>query len=237
MASFPSFSNRLPDPNYAIEETGKGGSGTVGPGFATIKVTANQPTSVSITNSGRVTARSIAGHRWKIVISYNPLTRAQFEPIHNFLLERRGRLKTFEVVLPQYNSPRTTTSGTINVDNDIVAGATNFSVDGFGSVTGGLRPGDMFNFTDTNNSNHKKIYRIVRVLTYTDFLAGNQPADANHRIYYTSPSVEKAVQASTTTLTYSNPVFRVIQEQDTREYSLGTNNLYKFSLNLVEAQP
>ena len=95
----------------------------------------------------------------------------------------------------------------------------------------------MFNFTDTNNSNHKKTYRVVRVFTYADYLTGNRPADANHRIYYTSPSVEKAVQASTTTLTYSNPTFRVIQEQDTREYSLGTNNLYQFSLNLIEAQP
>ena len=35
----------------------------------------------------------------------------------------------------------------------------------------------------------------------------------------------------------TNPVFRVIQTGDTREYSLGTNNLYQFSLNLIEAQP
>ncbi len=250
MAAFPSFSNRLPDPNYAIEETGKGGSGTVGPGFATIKVTANQPTSVSVTNSGRVTARSIAGHRWKIIISYNPLTRAQFEPIHNFLLERRGRLKPFEVVLPQYSSPRDTLnfdSGTqLLVDNPdvtpaITAGATNFIADNHGDAsTGSLRPGDMFNFTDSSNSNHKKTYRIVRVLNRADFITGNQPpavASGNHhRIYYVSPSIEKDVTDNSPLVT-TDPTFRVIQEQDTREYSLGTNNLYQFSLNLIEAQP
>ena len=112
MAAFSSFSNRLPDPNYSIEETGKGGSGTAGPGFASVKVSSVQPVATSVTNSGRVSSRTIHAHRWKISLEYNPLTRAQFEPIYNFLLERRGKLKTFEVVLPQYNSPRTTTSGT-----------------------------------------------------------------------------------------------------------------------------
>ena len=72
MAAFSSFSNRLPDPNYAIADTGEGGTGTAGPGFASIKVSAIQPTAVSVTNSGRATARSIAGHRWKISITYNP---------------------------------------------------------------------------------------------------------------------------------------------------------------------
>jgi len=254
MAAFSSFSNRLPDPNYAIANTGEGGTGTVGPGFATVKVTANQPTSVSITNSGRATARSIAGHRWRIAITYNPLTRAEFEPIYNFLLERRGRLKPFEVVLPQYNSPQTAitcASGTkLTVDGDVDAGATNFIVDNHSHAsTGSLTPGDMFNITDPANSNHKKTYRVVRVLNRADYLTGNQPPavdtsvspNSHHRIYYTSPSIEKDITDNTsgtaTTLVTTNPTFRVIQEQDVREYSLGTNNLYEFSLNLIEAQP
>jgi len=245
MAAFSSFSNRLPDPNYAIADTGEGGTGTVGPGFATVKVTANQPTSVSITNSGRATARSIAGHRWRIAITYNPLTRAQFEPIYNFLLERRGRLKSFEVVLPQYNSPQTAitcASGTqLTIDGAVTAGATNFTVDNHSHAsTGSLKPGDMFNITDSSNSNHKKTYRVVRVLNRADYLTGNQPPAADgsshHRIYYTSPSIEKGISDNSTLVT-TNPIFRVAQEQDVREYSLGTNNLYQFSLNLIEVQP
>ena len=39
------------------------------------------------------------------------------------------------------------------------------------------------------------------------------------------------------TLTYINPLIRVVQTSDVQEYSLGTNNLYTFSLNLEEAQP
>ena len=242
MAQFSTFANRLPDPNYAIAETGQGGTGTVGPGFASVKVTSNQPTAVSLTNSGRATGRSIAGHRWKISITYNPLTRDQFEPIYNFLLERRGRLKPFEVVLPQYDSPRTAiavSSGTqIIVKGDISAGATNFLADNHSDTsspyTGGLRPGDMFNFTDSSNSNHKKTYRVVRTMDRDNYL-GTQP-NTDERRYYTIPSIEKDV-ADDSVLVSTNPTFRVIQEQDIREYSLGTNNLYQFSLNLIEAQP
>jgi hypothetical protein len=47
--------------------------------------------------------------------------------------------------------------------------------------------------------------------------------------------VEKDV-TDNATLDYGNPMFRVIQSKDTQEYSLGTNNLYTFSLTLEEAQ-
>ena len=92
MAVFTTFANRLPDPAYGIAETGENVNATAnyGPGFATIKVTSEQPISVSTTNSGRTITRSVAAHRWKIAITYNPMTRDDFEPIYNFLMERRG---------------------------------------------------------------------------------------------------------------------------------------------------
>mgnify|MGYP003325713454 FL=1 len=161
------------------------------------------------------------------------MTRDEFDPLYAFLQERRGRLKPFEIVLPQYNAPRSTVTSTIAVDGAITAGATNFMVDGVSS--GSLRPGDMFNFTDSGNSNHKKVYQVTRVLTSTDYLTGNQPTDSSHRVYYVTPSIEKSV-SNDSTLDYT-PTFRVIQTSDTLEYSLGTNNLYQFSLNLEEAQP
>ena len=106
-----------------------------------------------------------------------------------------------------------------------------------GVTSGSLRPGDMFNFTDSNNSNHKKVYQVTRVLTNSDYLTGGtQPTDANHRVYYVTPPVEKSV-ANDSTLLYTNPVFRVILTSDVMEYRLRTNNLYQFSLNLEEAQP
>lgn len=234
--AFNSFANRLPDPNYKITESGNNSSsGLAGPGFKTVKFSSEQPTSFSRTNSGRVITRAIVGHNWKINITYNPMTRDQFEPVYSFLLEKRGRLKPFFVALPQYSSSRTTTSGTISVDGAASAGATNIKVDGFGSVTGGLRPGDMFTITDSNNSNHKKIYQITRVADNTNRLTTDTIA-TDERRYYITPPLEKDV-SNNSTIQYSEPLVRVVQTADIQEYSLGTNNLYSFALNLEEAQP
>jgi hypothetical protein len=234
--------NRLPDPNWTIDDTGAGhaSSYTAGPGFASVKLDSVQPTAVSTTNSGRVTSRSIMAHKWKIDISYNPMTREQFEPVFNFLMEKRGRLKPFEVVLPQNAATRTTlalTSGSnIIVDGAILAGAPYFKADNHSATTtGNMRPGDMFNFTDSANSNHKKVYRVTSVTNNTNYISGLRP-DADQRYYYVTPSIEKAVTNDTPLVT-TNPIFRVIQNGDTVSYSLGTNNLYQFSLSLMEAQP
>jgi len=238
MANFSAFADRLPDPNYKIREQGDNDStGTAGPGFASVKFSSEQPVSMSRTNSGRVITRSIVGQHWIIDITYNPMTRDEFEPVYNFLMEKRGRLKPFFVVLPQYSSPRTSTSGTISVSGSITSGDTNFLIDGMDSVTGGLRPGDMFNFSDSSNSNHKKIYQIVRVTDYTNKLSTDSALDSSdERRLYVVPPVEKDV-TDNSQITYTNPTFRVVQRSDVQEYSLGTNNLYQFSLQLEEAQP
>ena len=237
--------NRLPDPNWTIDDTGAGhaSSYTAGPGFASVKLDSIQPTAVSTTNSGRVTSRSIIAHKWKIDISYNPMTREQFEPVFNFLMEKRGRLKPFEVVLPQNAATRTAlqfASGSqLTVDGNITAGAPYFKADNHGAgaphTAGGMRPGDMFNFTDSSNSNHKKVYRVTSVTNSVNYISGLQPG-SDERYYYVTPSIEKAVTNDTPLVT-TNPIFRVIQNGDTVSYSLGTNNLYQFSLSLMEAQP
>jgi len=236
--AFSSFADRLPDPNYKITEAGENSaSGVAGPGFASVKFSSEQPVSISRTNSGRVITRSIVAQHWIIDITYNPMTRDQFEPVYNFLMEKRGRLKPFFVVLPQYSSPRTSTSGTISVSGSITSGDTNFLINGMDSVTGGLRPGDMFNFSDSSNSNHKKIYQIVRVADSTNKLSTDSALDStDERRLYVVPPIEKDV-TSGSTIIYTNPTFRVIQRSDVQEYSLGTNNLYQFSLQLEEAQP
>jgi len=238
MATFTSFTDRLPDPNWGVNDAGDGHATSFveGPGFATVKFTSNQPTSFSRTNSGRVTTRAIVGQYFSINISYNPMTRAQFEPVYNFLMEKRGRLKPFYVVLPQYKDPQTATSGTISVQGSITSGDSNFLIDGMDAASGGLKPGDVFNFTDASDSNHKKVYQIVRVASSTDKLASDSTLNTtDERRLYVVPPVQKDV-TDNSTIDYGDPMFRVVQNKDVQEYSLGTNNLYTFSLSLEEAQ-
>ena len=239
MASFSSFADRLPDPNFGIGEDGSSSNSTItGPGFSSVKFSSERPVSVSRTNSGRVITRAIVGQRWKMSISYNPMTRAQFEPIYSFL-QARGRLTPFFVVLPQYRDTRYSSfNDTIAVLGTTNAGSKTVKIDGFSndSQHNSIRVGDMLTFTDSSNSNHKKAYQIVRVLTNSNYLSGGEQPGSGERIVYLNPPLEKAV-SDNTTVNYQNVLIRVIMTTDIIEYDLGTNNLYQFSLNLEEAQP
>ena len=83
--AFSNHLNILPDPNNAIGNAGETG-GTAGPGFASIQLTSEQPTMRDFTNSGRILARAIARHQWKVNISYNPMTETEFNRVYSFLL-------------------------------------------------------------------------------------------------------------------------------------------------------
>ena len=235
--AFSNFTDRLPDPNWTIHDSGEGHASnyTAGPGFATVKFTSEQPTSISRTNSGRVISRAIVGQRWKINITYNPMTREQFEPVYNFLLEKRGRLKPFFVTLPQH-TPRSTTSATYTVQSNLSAGTDNILCTVSSDANANLKPGDIFTITDSGNSNHKKAYQIVRVNDSTNKLSSDSALNTTtERRLYIVPPLAKSVNSSST-LSYATPLIRVVQAADVQEYSIGTNNLYTFSLNLEEAQ-
>ena len=179
-------------------------------------------------------SRAIVSHKWKIQISYNPMTRDEFEPVYNFLLERRGRLKPFFVKLPQH-SPRTSTSGTYTIQGPAAAGSPSLLTT-VSSLSGGLRPGDLINITDTSNTTHKKAYQIVRVNDSTNKLSSDTDLNnTNERRLFIVPPLVKTV-SNAMTIVYDQPLVRVILASDVQEYDLGTNNLYQFSLTLEEAQ-
>ena len=233
--AFSSFANRLPDPVFKITEAGENSnSGLAGPGFASVKFTSEQPVSISRANSGRVISRAIVSHKWKIQITYNPMTRDEFEPVYNFLLEKRGRLKPFFVKLPQH-SPRTTTSGTYTIQGPASAGSSSILTT-VSSLSGGLRPGDLVTINDSQNSNHTKAYQIVKVNDSTNKLSSDTDLNnANERRLFLVPPLARTVSNSST-VTFANPLIKVMLQSDIQEYDLGTNNLYEFSLNLEEVQ-
>ena len=96
MATFTDFTNILPDPNNAIGESGQTG-GTAGPGYSSVKLSSEHKMMNTRTKSGRLISREVSGHKWNISISYNPMTRAEFEPVYSFLLQKRGSLTPFFV--------------------------------------------------------------------------------------------------------------------------------------------
>ena len=243
MATFTSFMDQLPDPNYKINDAGAldNTNGEAGPGFAKIKFSSNNQIQVSRTISGRGVTASPGYHMWEFSINYNPMTRIEFEPVSTFLESRRARLYPFYVVLPQHAAPQNSTfasyvaSTNPPVAESKAAGLSTLLIT-VPAVNGDPTPGDFFNISDPNDANHKKAYKVVRVETNATYQTGSsQPATTQRRIHFVPP-LSRAVSSSAVTV-FSNPKFRVIQKGDTIEYDLDTDNLYQFSLNLEEILP
>ena len=241
MAAYTEFQNILPDPNNQIGEGGQT-SGTAGPGFASMQFSSKSPTQVSRTNSGRVITRNVLAHNWEIQVRYNPMTRDEFEPIYAFLLNK-GRLNPFFMHLPNQYATR------VSAFNSYVAGNTptaatalnqgaEFMLQAGHSATQTTtpKPGDMFTIVDSNDSLHTKAYRVTRVMNNADYHSGlhSQPTTTQRIVYFT-PNLHRSV-SSGAGIDYHQPLIRVMLKNDVQQYSLGTNNLYQFSLNLEEAQ-
>ena len=243
MATFSTFLDLLPDPTNPIGISGQAlatsSGGTNGPGFASVQFSSEAPIQMSRTNSGRVVTRAIAGHKWTININYNPMTREQFEPVFNFLLEKNGRLNPFFVKLPQQASSRNaafvSANPTITTATTAAAGA-GFLLQAGHSTTEATQPqpGDMFTIADSNDSLHTKAYRVTRVLSNATYQSGGTQPSTSQRLVYFTPHLQRAV-AQGATCDYT-PLIRVMQTADVQQYSLNNDNLFSFSLSLEEAQ-
>jgi hypothetical protein len=238
MATFTTFSDLLPDPNNNINTAGvsvqAGGGGSAGPGFAKVKFRSNNQVQVSRTISGRGVTSSPGYHNWEFDINYNPMTRAEFEPVSTFLEGRQGRLKPFYVILPQHSGPQNASLSTSITATTTPAGSPTLLVN---NVTAGqITPGDFFNIGDNSDLNHKKAYKVIRVETPDYYQAGTTPPGTNQRRIWTQPPICRAI-ANGASVSFTNVKFRVIQKSDTVEYDLDTDNLYQFSLSLEEMQP
>lgn len=248
MATFSTFSDTLPDPVNKIDTAGvSNSSGSAGPGFASVKFRSNRQVQVSRTISGRGIQASPGFHVWEFDINYNPLTRAEFEPVATFLETREGRLRPFFVVLPQHNKPQNTLFNTYCVANpngvtasQTSAGSTSIMINGTAGMTealaGNPSPGDFINIVDPSDVNHVKSYKITRVETSEYYREGTTPPTTTQRRIHVTPALARNV-ASGAVVRFINPRFRVIQKGDTLEYDLSTDNLYQFSLSLEEVLP
>ena len=263
MATYLTYQNTLPDPNNNFADSGGGTYNAVdGPGYASVKLASDQKIMNTRTNSGRLISRSIAGHKWVIDISYNPMTREEFEPVYSFISQQKITMTPFFVSLPQYRVPRDPTfatyvaSDTTNLQAKLVtigeesipvptfAGTTSILVVNDGttnnpyhwSTSGSAKPGDLFTISDSGDSSHSKVYQVTRVETNDIYLQYSTPPAANEqRIHFTPPLQRSITVGSSRYINFHDPKFRVILTSDIVEYSLNTNNLYSFSLKLEEA--
>ena len=127
-------------------------------------------------------------------------------------------------------------SNAIDTNSTLSAGARFMIQDGHSSTAATQpQPGDMFTFADNNDSLHTKAYRVTRVMNSSNRnTAVHSVPDSTQRIVYFTPHLQRNV-AQNVNIDYT-PLIRVMLTSDVQAYSLGTNNLYNFSLSLEEAQ-
>jgi len=184
------------------------------------KVGSQQNTIVSVTTSGRVQTRQIDGQKFPITLDYAPMSRSSFAPIKAFIMKQRAKLNTFTVIPPIVSNAQGVASGTISVDGAISAGATTCTIDGMATSTSDiLKAGDYFRFTGQD-----KVYMAVADLD----------ADGTGEGTLTFEPPLRSDVANDIALVYDNVDFTVRLSNDIQEYSIVTNDLYKYQIDLIE---
>ena len=181
----------------------------------------DQTTIVTKTTSGRVQTRQIDGQKFTIQLSFPPMSRANFAPIKAFIMKQRSRLNTFTIIPPVISNAQGVATGTISVNGAISAGVTTCTIDGMATSTNDiLKAGDYIKF-----ASHEKVYMAVEDLNSDGSGAGTLTFE---------PPLREDV-ANDTVLTYDNVPFFVRLANDVQEYSIITNDLYSYEVDLIES--
>lgn len=207
--------NTLPDPNNRINAAGEDSSGSYGPGFSSVTLTSQQPTVMNRSNSG-LAFRSINKYqKFMVDIKYNSLTKAEFNVVYPFLLQRQANLEAFFVELPQYGN---TSAGTKNITATAEAGSVELTLNNTTSVA----VADMLYITDPNDDAHVKTYKVTKI---------------NGNTITITPPIQRKIDVSlsgTEQANFGTPRMRVVVPGNDIQYSVNAQGLYTFSVKLEE---
>ena len=188
------------------------------PAFQSLAVSSFQSTFVSRSISGRRQARQIGGQYWIMRASFPPMTRAQFAPIHAFVMAQRGRYESFTLTPPVISTGLGSPAGTPLVNG---ADQTGRSVvtDGWNNASTIFKAGDYLKF-----ANHDKVYTVTADATSSGAGAATisiEPA------LITSPANDSAI-------TYSSVPFTVALRSGVQEFVTGTTGLFQYEIDFEE---
>ena len=188
------------------------------PAFQSLAVSSFQSTFVSRSISGRRQARQIGGQYWIMRASFPPMTRAQFAPIHAFVMAQRGRDESFTLTPPVISTGLGSPAGTPLVNG---ADQTGRSVvtDGWNNAITIFKAGDYLKF-----ANHDKVYTVSADVSSSGAGAATiaiEPA------LITSPANDSAI-------TYSSVPFTVALRSGVQEFVTGTTGLFQYEIDFEE---
>jgi hypothetical protein len=190
------------------------------PVASSASISSQQNTIVSTTTSGRRQARQIDGQRFRMTISFPPMSRAEFSPINAFIIKQRSQLETFTYAPPTISSPLGVASGVIRVNGAILAGVTSVAIDGMANSTSGVfKAGDYFRFTGQN-----KVYMVMADVASNGSGQGTLTFEPPLRTGVSDNAI----------LIYSSVDFTLGLVADVQEFNIGTENLFQYQLDVIE---
>ena len=191
------------------------------PSPATVTLDSNQPTAVDYSESGKRQARILGGHLWKAKFSWSKMTRDMLAPIFAFALSQRGRLGSFQIVLPNYATPLGVATGTPLVVGIHTAGDEAVSVDGVTiSTTGIMKANDVLTF-----SSHSKVYMMTA--------DADSDATGAVTLSITPPLIEDL--ADNEVITVHDVEFTMSFDDDITSWKGSAPNLVTLTANMTEA--
>ena len=182
------------------------------PEFQAINLTSSHSNLSSSSISGKVQVRSLGGHKWSFTAKYNPMTRAEFNPVYAFVISQQGGLDTFTIVPPVISSTTGTATGTMLVNGSTSAGTRTVPIDG---ITGTIKAGDLVKF-----ANHTKVYMVT--------------ADRDGAGDMTIEPALVSDLADNEGVTYNDVPFTMRMTNDVQQYSLNANEYYEYEVDMVE---
>jgi hypothetical protein len=190
------------------------------PVASSASISSQQNTIVSTTTSGRRQARQIDGQRFRMTISFPPMTRTEFSPINAFIIKQRSQLETFTYSPPTISTPLGVASGVIRVNGAILAGVTSVAIDGMANSTSGVfKAGDYFRFTGQN-----KVYMVMADVSSNGSGQGTLTFEPPLRTGVSDNAI----------LIYSSVDFTLGLVADVQEFNIGTENLFQYQLDVIE---
>lgn len=181
------------------------------PEFQAINLESKHNNVMSETVSGRMQIRTLGGQRFSFTAKYNPMTRAEFQPVFAFVMSQQGRFGTFGIVPPVIGSTSGTATGTAAVNGSAIIGATSVPVDGF---TGTIKAGDFVKFS------HGKVYMVTA------------DRDGAGNITIEPPLFEDV--SNDEQMIYNDVTFTMRLNNDVQAYSLNANEFYEYEIDMIE---
>lgn len=198
-------------------------------GFTTIDLQSKTRSRFTESISGQTQRIKIGAQYWTFKLKSPPLSRADFNSIFSFVVQQDGKVESFTVVPPVISNTTGTMTGTMTVSSvssadplmSTSAGSSAVGVVEDSTANGTLKKGDLIKF-----SNHNKVYMITE-----DFTLSNDSSVQPLNFY---PPLVESVVGGTTTITYNSVPFRVFFETDDVGYTLQTDGLYRYDINVRE---